>query len=222
MADSALTQKISAIETEAEAIGLSLSDLQIRQFAIYWEQLLRWNAKANLISKNDERRILQRHLLESVAMLQLNLIPECAELIDVGTGGGFPGLPLKLVCPDLSVTLLDSKHWKTLFLKNLVTLLQIDNVSVICERAEVAVENKNFAGQFDFVVTRAVAKLSELFELVRGFLKPGGKLLAFKGSNLETELTLFQQSYDFEVEIIRLPKDTVAFSDKIKIVSVQT
>ncbi len=183
--------------------GLALSQVQLNQFEVYHHELLKWNPKANLISRKDERRIVERHFLESGLLALLNEFRGGLSILDLGTGGGFPGVPLKIVIPDLKVTLLDSKRWKGLFLKHLIAALNLQNADVLRERAEVAAENVQFLNRFDRVVCRAVTELSGLYRLSAPFLKSGGKLVAVKGSRLNEELDQFRadhQGVSFEVK----------------------
>ena len=182
---------------------LPLSQIQLNQFEIYYNELLKWNPKAYLISKNDESRIVERHFLESALFSLLNEFQGGLSVLDLGTGGGFPGIPLQIVTPDLQLTLLDSKRWKGLFLKHLIEVLELQNTEVLCERAEAAAENEEYRNRFDRVVCRAVTDLSALYRLSRPFLKSGGKLVALKGSRLNNELNRFKAEYpgvSFEVK----------------------
>lgn len=182
---------------------LPLSQIQLNQFEIYYNELLKWNPKANLISKNDESRIVERHFLESALFSLLNEFQGGLSVLDLGTGGGFPGIPLQIVSPDLQLTLLDSKRWKGLFLKHLIEVLELQNTEVLCERAEAAAENEEYRNRFDRVVCRAVTDLSALYRLSRPFLKSGGNLVALKGSRLNNELNRFKAEYpgvSFEVK----------------------
>ena len=95
--------------------GLPLSQQQAEQFLLYHEELIKWNPRAKLISKRDEGRVLTRHFLECAALTQFEEFTEGVRTLDLGTGGGFPGLPMKIIRPDLKMTLLDSKRWKMLF-----------------------------------------------------------------------------------------------------------
>ena len=124
-------------------------------------------------------------------------------VLDLGTGGGFPGVPLKIVTRDLQVALLDSKRWKGLFLRHLIEELELQNTEVLCERAEAAAEHEKYLNQFDRVVCRAVTDLNALYGLSRPFLKSDGKLVAVKGSRLNDELNRFKSEYpgmSFEVK----------------------
>ncbi len=180
-----------------------LSQIQLNQFEIYYNELLKWNPKANLISKRDENRIVERHFLESALLSFLNEFQGQLSVLDLGTGGGFPGVPLKIITPNLQMVLLDSKRWKGLFLRDLIEALELQNTEVLCERAEAAAKNKEYRNRFDRVVCRAVTDLNALYRLSRPFLKSGGNLVALKGSRLNNELNRFKAEYpgvSFEVK----------------------
>ncbi len=182
---------------------LTLSQTQLSQFEIYYYELLKWNLKANLISKNDESRIVERHFLESALLSFLNEFQGELSVLDLGTGGGFPGVPLKIVTPNLQMVLLDSKRWKGLFLRDLIEALELQNTEVLCERAEAAAKHREYRNRFDRVVCRAVTDLNALYRLSRPFLKSGGNLVALKGSRLNNELNRFKAEYpgvSFEVK----------------------
>ncbi len=182
----------AALVEEFNAIGITLSLAQIAQFKLYHSEILKSNGRIKLVSKGDESRIVPRHFVESAALAKLSHLDGSRNLLDLGTGAGFPGLPLKLVRPELSMTLLDSKRLKAIFLRRLIQKLELANVSVICERAEEAslkVENSHV---FDLILMRAVAQLHIIYELALPFLRPEGRLLAVKGSGLEDELALLR------------------------------
>ena len=182
----------AALVEEFDAIGITLSLVQIAQFKLYHSEILKSNGRIKLVSKGDESKILPRHFVESAALAKLSYLDGSRNFLDLGTGAGFPGLPLKLVSPELNMTLLDSKRLKTIFLKRLIQKLELANVSVICERAEDASLKVENSQVFDLILVRAVAQLHRIYELALPFLRPKGKLLAVKGSGLEDELALLR------------------------------
>jgi len=158
------------------------ADEQIARLREYVRLLLEWNQRINLISPNDEDRIAERHILESLAVLSAWPFPENASVLDLGSGGGFPGVPLKIMRPDLTTTLLESRQKKTLFLNTVVRELRLENCRVVNARAE------EISGQkFSIVIARAVADLKTLWEWSRPLLISGGVLLAMKGGELDNE-----------------------------------
>lgn len=175
---------------------------QIEQLQKYIALLLDWNQRINLISPNDEGRIAERHIFESLAVLSALAFPPNAAVLDLGSGGGFPGVPLQIVRPDLNMTLLESRQKKTLFLGTVIRELQLVHCRVVNARAEEL--PKTSAEKFSIVIARAVAELKTLWEWSRPLIKTGGVLLAMKGGLLTNELHTLQK-YDSHVVPLTLP-----------------
>lgn len=171
--------------------SLPLTDLQLARLEEYVRLLIGWNAKINLISRKDTENIWTSHILHSLSMLFVMQIAEGSRLLDLGSGGGLPGIPLSIVRSDLRVVLLDSIVKKTVALSAMVEELRLENVGVVCGRAEEQGRRKEMSGVFDVVAARGVAPLEDLVKWGRRFLKPGGTsmLVAFKGGDLTAELS---------------------------------
>lgn len=178
----------------ASTLGIALSKEQLQQFETYYSALSR--ANVNVTSVRDYEGVQQRHFLESLAVLaalrQRGLIPEDARrsLLDVGSGGGFPGLPMKIAAPELRLTLLEATTRKAAFLSSTIAELRLADAAVICERAETAAHDPSQRESYEVVTARAVAALPALVELTLPFLKIGGYLAAMKGSEAESEVAL--------------------------------
>jgi 16S rRNA (guanine527-N7)-methyltransferase len=185
----------SHLRESFKQIGVDLTDQQVHQFEVYHAELLAWNPRASLISTNDEARVVVRHFLESAALLKLGYFDPFVSVLDLGSGGGFPGVPIKILRPNLRLVLLDSRRVKTLFLTELVQKLELENVSVVCERAENLKTHEEFVGKFEIVLCRAVAELAKIFQWSRPFLKPKGILVTIKGSKLDPELRIFRTKF---------------------------
>jgi len=151
-------------------------------FSTYQELLLQENKKYNLTSITDPDEIRQKHFEDSLLLLDIMEIPQGTKLIDVGSGAGFPGVPLNIARPDLQISLLESTTKKADFLRLLGERLGLPFV-IINERAETAAHDRNLREQFDFAVSRAVARLPALCELCLPFVKQGGCFAAYKGTN---------------------------------------
>lgn len=164
-----------------------LTKKMIKQFEIYVNLLIEWNKKINLTAILDPEEIVIKHFLDSLLAINAYEIPENASVIDVGTGAGFPGVPLKIIRPDINLTLLDSLNKRLIFLKNLSSYLNIDT-NLIHARAEDASKDIKYRENFDIVVSRAVAPLNVLLEYCVPFAKLSGVFLALKGSKSELEL----------------------------------
>lgn len=169
--------------------NLPLSDQQKEQFERYFELLVEWNEKINLTAITDKEEVYLKHFYDSIAPILQGLIPnETIKLLDIGAGAGFPSLPMKILYPELDVTIIDSLNKRINFLQLLEQELDLDGVHFYHGRAEDFAQDKTFRAQYDFVTARAVARMQVLSELTIPYLKVGGKLLALKASNAPEEL----------------------------------
>ena len=157
------------------------------KFNLYMKLLLEWNEKINLTAITDPDEIVKKHFEDSLTCLKTGCVKENASVIDVGTGAGFPGVPLKIERDDIKLTLMDSLNKRINFLKTLCSELEIE-ADCIHARAEEAGKNKTYREQFDVAVSRAVANLSSLSEYCLPFVKKGGFFLAMKGKDIDEEL----------------------------------
>ncbi|MBQ8444581.1 MAG: 16S rRNA (guanine(527)-N(7))-methyltransferase RsmG [Clostridia bacterium] len=172
------------IKNTFEKYGLALSDLQIGQFEKYYNYLIEENEKFNLTAITQPDEVARKHFVDSV--LPFEQIPQNSSVIDVGTGAGFPGVPLKILRPDIKLTLLDSLNKRVEFLKRLASLLQLKDITFVHSRAEDYV--KETREKFDIALSRAVAGLPTLSEYLLPYVKKGGKVLMYKGAKAEEEL----------------------------------
>lgn len=151
--------------------GLSVSDDRLELLERYVSQLLEWNKKLNLISRKDEENIWRRHILQSASLFfHVSLVPD-RQILDLGTGGGLPGIPIKILSPHLSVTLIDSVRKKILAVESILRELSLHDVRVACGRAEDLAKREEFRNQFDYVIVRGVATLKELVQWSLPFLQ---------------------------------------------------
>jgi 16S rRNA (guanine527-N7)-methyltransferase len=176
------------LEAGADALGLSLSSWQMDQFARYQSLLLLWNERFNLTAAHTAQEIQTRHFVDSLTCASVTGDLNGRSLIDVGSGAGFPGLPLKILFPELSLALLESVGKKGEFLKEVVSDLQLQNVAIIAERAEVLGHNEAYREHYDWAVARAVARLPTLLEYLLPFCRIGGQALAQKGERVGEEI----------------------------------
>lgn len=154
------------------------------EFKIYLKELLEWNKKVNLTAITDPEEIRIKHFEDSLALLKVIQLTD-QSVIDVGAGAGFPGLPIKIVCPEIKLTLLEATRKKAEFLKHIVETLSLKDVEIIWGRAEdIAKQKREF---FDIAVSRAVAKLNVLCEYCLPFVKVGGTFAAYKEEKVEEE-----------------------------------
>ena len=155
----------------------------------YHELLMDWNTRMDLTAVTDEADMLDKHYIDSLSALAIpGLIPAAGSLIDVGTGAGFPGLPLALACPNLKVTLMDAQQKRLNFLQAVIDDLGVRNVTLVHARAEDGAQFPNHREKYDLAVARAVASLAVLSEYLLPYVKVGGKALCWKGPALLEEL----------------------------------
>jgi len=172
----------------ARSWGIDLPAQAASQFDTYCRLLLKWNERVNLTAITQPREVVEKHFLDSIIPLGLLEIPHGAAIIDVGTGAGFPGVPLKIARPDLRLTLLDSLGKRVDFLRELSQALGQDN-EIIHARAEDAAHHPDLRERFCAATSRAVAALPLLCELCLPFVRPGGIFFALKGPEVDAEIT---------------------------------
>ncbi len=171
----------------AKAMGLEVTPNEASSFQKYMELLIDWNTKINLTTITEPCEVAAKHFLDSIMILKYVDIPSDAKFIDVGTGAGFPGLPLKVMKPKLKVTLLDGLNKRLKFLKDVSENLYLP-VELVHARAEEAGRQKQFRQKFDFASARAVAQLNVLCEYCLPFIKINGTFIAMKGPNPQEEI----------------------------------
>ena len=170
-------------------LGYPLTDRQKEQYERYFELLVEWNEKINLTAITDKDEVYLKHFYDSIAPILQGLIEnQPIRLLDIGAGAGFPSLPMKILFPELDVTIIDSLNKRINFLHLLAEELGLSGVHFYHGRAEDFAQDKAFRAQFDIVTARAVARMQVLSELTIPYLKVGGRLLALKASNAPEEL----------------------------------
>ena len=169
-----------------------LNDEQIEEFKKYLELLIEWNEKINLTSITEENEVITKHFADSLSIQKY--IKDNSKVIDVGTGAGFPGIPLKISNSSLEITLLDSLNKRINFLNTIIQELHIEKIKTIHGRAEDFGHNLDYREKFDYAVCRAVAKLNVLAEYMLPYLKIGGTFICMKGPNIEEEIEIAQKA----------------------------
>ena len=173
------------LERASALYGLPLNAKQIEKFAIYYRLLIEWNAKMNLTAITEPREVAVKHIVDSLTALRGIEERDSLRLIDVGTGAGFPGIPLKIVRPDLKLTLLDSLKKRVHFLETVVEALGLEGAECLHGRAEEAARQSALRERFDIAASRAVARLPVLAEYLLPFVRIGGTAIALKGLHSE-------------------------------------
>ncbi len=179
--------------------GLELGPESLDLMAMHARELIRWNKKFNITSIVDPKQIATKHFIDSIAIAPH--VPENASVLDLGSGGGFPGFPLKVVRPDVRVVMADASRKRVSFLNFLVRQSGLESVRAIHARAEALAKDENHAGQFDVVTSRAFTALDRFVSLARPFLSKGGVILAMKGGAGEEEAGLLQES-EYRISLI--------------------
>lgn len=171
-----------------EKLGLTFDREKYEKFMVYKDLLKEWNKNINLTAIIDDEEIITKHFIDSIKAIEFQPLKNAKSIIDVGTGAGFPGIPLKIVSSDIELTLLDSLNKRINFLKEIGKVLELKNVEYIHSRAEDGGNDVNLRENFDIAVSRAVANLTLLSELCLPYVKVGGYFIALKGPSVDEEI----------------------------------
>lgn len=175
--------------------NINLSERQCQQFQRYYQLLIEWNQKINLTAITDLEEVYIKHFYDSVTLaIAFPKVIGNYKIIDIGSGAGFPGIPLKIVFPDLQITFLDSLNKRINYLKTVASELELTDCQFVHGRAEELGQNLLYREQYDFAVARAVAKLAVLNELCTPFVKVNGSFFSMKGPDVAEELTEAKKS----------------------------
>ena len=176
------------LEIALERLGISCGDDTLQKFESYMEGILKWNKMVNLTSITEKHDFIEKHYIDSLLCVSYDPFVKAGNVIDVGTGGGFPGVPLAIAAPDKEFLLIDSLNKRIKIINELCENAGIKNVRAVHGRAEELAKNKVYRERFDLCVSRAVANLSVLSEYCIPFVKKGGWFLSYKGAEIEAEL----------------------------------
>lgn len=185
-----MKKDFSQLKKDLNEFGIELTAEMEEQFLLYYNMLIEWNSFMNLTAITDFDEVLKKHFTDSVSLIRA--IPDLGEkkfkVIDVGTGAGFPGIPLKIVFPNISVVLLDSLNKRVNFLKEVISKLQLTDITAMHGRAEDFAQNKEYRESFDLCVSRAVANLATLSEYCLPFVKKNGDLFPISQKRFQKNL----------------------------------
>ncbi|HBV22817.1 MAG TPA: 16S rRNA (guanine(527)-N(7))-methyltransferase RsmG [Jeotgalicoccus sp.] len=204
------TEFINALKDQ----GIELSATQIGQFNTYYKMLVEWNEKINLTAVTEQEEVYLKHFYDSITPLFYADIEEGASLCDVGAGAGFPSIPMKIIRPDLKITIVDSLNKRINFLNELTAVLGLDKIHLVHDRAETFGNHKADARHmFDVVTARAVAQLNVLSELCLPLVRTGGQFIVMKGKKAQEELDESKFALDLlggeltKIHQLSLPKE---------------
>lgn len=171
------------LENKIKSLNINLNEEHIAKFYNYMNKLLEWNEKINLTAITDENEIILKHFIDSLTIEKE--IEKNSKIIDIGTGAGFPGIPIRIIRDDINITLLDSLNKRIIFLEEIIKQLKLNNIRAVHNRVEEFAKINNERESYDIAVSRAVAPLNVLLEYMLPLIKVGGKCICMKGSNIE-------------------------------------
>lgn len=183
-----MKEKLNEIERKIRGLNLEIDAVQARQFYDYYELLVKWNQFMNLTAITDFDDVVQKHFVDSLSITEEKNLQDVDNLIDVGTGAGFPGIPLKIMFPNLKVTLLDSLKKRIDFLNEVTDCLGLKQIEAIHGRAEDYAKPGKKREMYDLCVSRAVANLSTLSEYCLPYVKIGGEFISYKSGEIKEEM----------------------------------
>jgi 16S rRNA (guanine527-N7)-methyltransferase len=180
---------LELVQATHDLLNLDLTADQQHAFEHYLRALIDWNERINLTAITDPLEVEMRHFLDSLSVLKAVALPAGTRVIDVGTGAGFPGLPLKILCPQIQLTLLEATGKKATFLQHVIEQLALHHVKIATARAEEAGQDPAHREQYDVVLARAVARMPILVEYLLPLCRVGGRCIAMKGESAATEIS---------------------------------
>lgn len=197
------------LKKKSEMLDIVLSEEQLQQFLSYYEMLIEKNKVMNLTAITEKEEVIDKHFIDSISLNKAMDVTKPLKILDLGTGAGFPGIPLKIAYPNLEITLLDSLNKRIKFLDEVIEVLGLEGIVTIHGRAEDYAKQVSYREQFDICVSRAVANLATLSEYCLPYVKEGGCFISYKSGSVEEEL---EQSKKAIFELGGKVKEVIAFT----------
>jgi len=197
----------------AKNLDIQIDKRKIEKFAIHALELMKWNQKTNLTAITDPFEVAIKHFLDSI--VPVKIIPSNASLLDIGSGGGFPGIPLKIILPSLSVTLIDASRKKVSFLKHIIRILELKNIDALQIRAEEFANKPGVAKKFNVIISRAFSSMTTFALTALPFLKKEGAIIAMRGNVSDDDIQLLLSSLNKRHAML-MDEDTEAFELSVK------
>lgn len=208
------SNEMELLKSGLDVMGIELDDLKLGQFERYLYLLLEYNKRVNLTAIKEPREIIVQHFLDSVSILAMDIFQPGMKILDVGSGAGFPGIPIKIALPYLNMMLLDASKKRVTFLNHVIETLKLDEIVAVHGRAE-ELGHTQYREAFDVVVSRAVAPLRVLCEYCIPFVRPGGLFLSYKGPGAMEELKASEHAIDIlGGHFVGVKNVNVPFSEK--------
>lgn len=197
-----------------EKLNIELSEEKLNQFLTFYEMLIEKNKVMNLTAITAFEEVIEKHFLDSLSLANSMDLNQNLKVLDLGTGAGFPGIPLKIVFPELEIVLMDSLNKRVLFLQEVIEKLQLSQITAVHGRAEEMARKPEYREQFDLCVSRAVANLASLSEYCIPFVKEGGRFISYKSGEVEEEAAQAKKAVQIlGGKISRIQKFTLVGTD---------
>ena len=199
------------LESRLEPLHITLSGMQLDQFDKFYDLLVEWNKVMNLTGITEYQDVVEKHFLDSLSIVKIIDMNQIEYAIDIGTGAGFPGIPLKIAFPDINIVLLDSLNKRIKFLDHIIEELKLDGILTIHGRAEDYAREAGYREKFDLCVSRAVANLTSLSEYCLPYVRVGGRFVSYKSGDIEQEISESERAIKilggkvYQVEKFNLP-----------------